>query len=202
MSFDLEAALAKHEAIVRGHFELSSGKHSSVYFQLAKLLAVPSDAADAARALADHFRPHGIESVVAPAIGGIVLSFVVAQALNVPSYFTERVGKGFALRRGFKLREGEKVLVVEDVLTTGGSALEVVDLVRRHGALAVGIGAMVNRGNFSAEGIDCHALLNLSAPLYEPGKCPLCLDGKPLEKPGSSPKKRKPKSEPAAVPNP
>jgi len=191
MSYNLEEALVRCEAILKGHFELASGKHSSIYFQLARLLSYPEEANSAGNAIAELFRSENVESVIGPAIGGIVLSFVVAQALNLPSYFAEHRGKNFILRRGFKFHKGERVLVVEDVLTTGGSAMDVVELVKKNDAVPVGIGALVNRGNFHSDQIVSHALFEITAPMYEPGRCPLCLDKKPLEKPGSSPRKKK-----------
>lgn len=185
MSLDLEAMLAEHDAILRGHFALASGRHSSVYFQMARLLAIPAAAWVVGAELARLFREAKVESVIAPALGGVVLSHVVAQALDVPSYFVERVEGEFALRRGFRLRKGERVLVVEDVLTTGGSARAVVQLVARLEAAPVGIGALVNRGEVASDGPPIRALLSVTAPLYAPKDCPLCRDGVPCVKPGS-----------------
>lgn len=191
MTWKIEDAMTRTEAILRGHFKLTSGNHSEVYFQCARLLAIPEEAEHAGAALAEKFRGEGIESVIAPAIGGITFSFVVAQALRVPSYFAEREADGFALRRGFRLRDGERVLVVEDVLTTGGSAMQVADLVARLGAGVAGIGSLVNRGGFQAPGgIPTRALWDLRAPLFTPEACPLCAKGLPVVKPGSRPETR------------
>ncbi|MEK8023841.1 MAG: orotate phosphoribosyltransferase [Candidatus Hydrogenedentota bacterium] len=185
MTFDIEVSLVRTRAILEGHFVLSSGLHSGVYFQCARLLAHPEEAAHAGKAIAERFSADKPDSVIAPAIGGIVLAHVVAAALRIPGYFAERVGDTFALRRGFELRQGERVLVVEDVLTTGGSALEVADLVRSLGAIPIGIGALVNRAGASSRDIPMRAILNLNAPLFEPNLCPLCAEGRPIEKPGS-----------------
>lgn len=184
---EIASALTRTSAILRGHFVLSSGKHSSVYFQCARFLARPEEADRAGAALGALFE--NVDCVIAPAIGGIVLSYVVARAMNVPSYFAERADDGsFALRRGFQLRAGENVLVVEDVLTTGGSALKVARLVENLGAKVAGIGALVNRGNVVLGGYTVKALMNLDAPLYDPATCPLCKEGTPVEKPGSNPR--------------
>lgn len=185
MPLELEAALVRTGAILQGHFVLSSGLHSGVYFQCARLLARPAEAAVAGRKIADLFRDEKPQSVIAPALGGVVLSYVVAAALDVPGYFAERSADTFALRRGFELSPGERVLVVEDVLTTGGSALEVASLVRSLGAIPIGIGALVNRAGAHSKEIPMRAILNLQAPLYEPSFCPLCAAGRPVEKPGS-----------------
>lgn len=187
-AFDPEAAMTRTSAVLRGHFKLASGNHSGVYFQCARLLAVPREADAAGAALADLWRNDRIESVLAPALGGVVLAYIVARALGVPGYFAERSDdRTFSLRRGFHLAKGERVLVVEDVLTTGGSAARVVDLVTRLGAVSVGIGAIVNRGGYRHETLPVRAVWNLDAPIYDPASCPLCAKGMPVEKPGSTP---------------
>ncbi len=189
-TFDPEAAMSRTRAILRGHFKLASGNHSSVYFQCARLLAVPAEADAAGAALAGLWSDDRVESVLAPALGGVVLAYIVARALGVPGYFAERnEERGFALRRGFQLARGERVLVVEDVLTTGGSAARVVDLVTALGATPVGIGAIVNRGGYRHESLPVRATWNLDAPIYEPASCPLCASGVAVEKPGSTPEK-------------
>lgn len=187
MTYDVMAALRSTGAILEGHFELSSGKHSPTYFQCARLLSAPPHAHEIGRAVAAMFVDRPIDVVIAPAIGGIVLSYVVADALGVPSLFAERQEAGFALRRGFELLEGQRVLVVEDVVTTGGSALAVVELVRRLRAEPVAIGAIVQRRKQAGLGVEFRALALLEAQLAEPGDCPQCAAGSRATKPGSRP---------------
>lgn len=188
MTFSLETSMTRTSAILRGHFKLASGLHSSVYFQCARLLAIPREADAAGESLAEMWRSEGVESVLAPALGGVVLAHVVARALGIPGYFAERnSAQGFDLRRGFQLTKNERVLIVEDVLTTGGSAVKVAELVDRLGATAIGIGALVNRGGFHHAHLPVRALWNLDSPLYPEDACPLCAQGLPIEKPGSTP---------------
>lgn len=182
--------MTRTRAVLRGHFKLASGLHSSVYFQCARLLAVPAEADAAGEALADLWRSDRVASVLAPALGGVVLSYTVARALGVPGYFAERAeDRSFDLRRGFRIGKGERVLVVEDVLTTGGSAAKVVDLVERLGAEPVGIGSIVNRGAYRHDRLPVRSLWNLDAPLHDAATCPLCAQGIPIEKPGSTPER-------------
>jgi orotate phosphoribosyltransferase len=188
--------LRRSQALLEGHFLLSSGNHSDRYFQCALALSDPRAAERLARALAARL-PAGLapRAVVGPALGAVVWAHEVARALGVRALFTEREGGAMALRRGFQLEPGERVLVVEDVLTTGGSAGEVLELVRARGAVAVGVGAIVNRsgGNpFAARGLPCFALADVRAELWPPADCPLCKQGSAPVKPGS-------RTKPAAV---
>lgn len=190
-AYDLRAALERTGALLEGHFLLSSGRHAGAYVQCARLLAVPAEAEAAGAALADLFRAERPAAVVGPALGGVVLSYVVARALGprVPALFAERVGGSFALRRGFDVRAGERVLVVEDVVTTGGSAGEVVALLRGLGAAPVGVGALVHRGDEASgiAGVPFRAVGRIPIPSYEAAACPLCGEGRPVVKPGSRP---------------
>ncbi len=184
--------LRQSEAMLEGHFELSSGNHSDRYFQCAKVLQHPALAHELSRGLAQAVREHGlgVDVVVGPALGAVVWSFTVAEALGVRSLFTERKDGAMCLRRGFALERGERVLIVEDALTTGGSARETLAVVQDHGARVVGVGSLVDRsgGNpFAADGVPLLALCQVRAELWKPDACPLCARGTPAVKPGSRP---------------
>lgn len=174
-------------ALLEGHFQLTSGLHSPRYLQCALILQHPAHAEWIGRAIAALFTgEQPIEAVVAPAIGGIIVAHETARALGTRALFTERESSVMALRRGFRLREGERVLVVEDVVTTGGSTRETIEAVRRAGGVVVGAASVVDRsGGAVALGIRRVALLTLDVPSYEPRDCPQCRQGVPAIKPGS-----------------
>ncbi|MFA6031056.1 MAG: orotate phosphoribosyltransferase [Elusimicrobiota bacterium] len=178
-------------ALLEGHFRLSSGLHAERYFQCALVLSDPRAAARLGRALAAEVRLAGWKPdlVVSPALGGVVIGHEAARALGTRAYFTERGPDGLlALRRGFRLERGERVLVVEDVVTTGKSTSEVAALVRAHGARPVGAAAIVLRGERAPRlGMPLRALAHLPAAGWAPATCPLCARGLPLVKPGSRP---------------
>jgi orotate phosphoribosyltransferase len=179
-------------ALLEGHFKLSSGLHSSRYLQCALYLADPARAEAAGRQLAARLKSAAAQLVVAPALGGLIIGHEVARALeDVPFFFTERAEGAMALRRGFHIESGCRVLVVEDVVTTGGSTREVMDAVAREGAAVVGVGAIVNRSGrdnpFAP--LPFSALLTVDVPTYPPESCPLCAAGIALTKPGSRPEK-------------
>ncbi len=178
----------KRNAYLKGHFLLSSGLHSEFYLQSALVLQYPHDAWKLCSSIAEYFQNKEIDVVIAPAMGGILVSYDVARALgeNVRSIFAERVDGKLTLRRGFTIDRNERVLVVEDVITTGKSVNETLDVVRQYTDNIVGIGALVDRGgNFDPKGIDYFPLIKLKIENYEPENCPLCKQGIPLEKPGS-----------------
>ncbi len=178
----------KRGAYLKGHFQLSSGLHSEYYLQSALVLQYPHDAEALCASIADHFREKQIDVVVAPAVGGILVSYEVARALGgeVRGIFAERVEGKLTLRRGFHISADERVLVVEDVVTTGKSVNETLDVVRRYTDNIVGVGALVDRtGQFDPGSLDYFALIRLKIENYEPDKCPLCKQGVPIEKPGS-----------------
>jgi orotate phosphoribosyltransferase len=185
------ALLGSSGALLTGHFRLSSGDHSDRYVQCARATEEPARAArlgGAIAALAARAAAGAIEAVVAPALGGVLIGHEVARALGVRFVFAEREGAAFALRRGFELRRGERLLLVEDVLTTGGSVLELARLASSCGAEPIAVGAIVDRSaGRLAPGLPVHALLALEIPRYAPGACPLCACGVPLVKPGSRP---------------
>lgn len=176
----------KTGAMLTGHFRLTSGKHSNRYFQCAQVLQVPQYTKQLCKELAERFRGQGVETVIGPAMGGIIVSYEVARALEVRSLFTEREDGQMTLRRNFNIKPGEKVLVVEDVITTGGSVKEVIDVVRQQGGEVIGVGVLVDRSNGKADfGVKTEALLTVEVETYEPNHCPLCDQGIPAVKPGS-----------------
>ncbi len=180
-------------ALLEGHFKLSSGLHSSRYLQCALYLADPVRAEAAGRQLAARLKAVAAQVVMAPALGGVIIGHEVARALvDVPFYFTERSDGVMALRRGFRIEPGSRVLVVEDVVTTGGSTREVMDVATACGGVVVGVGAIVNRsGNANPfSPLPFTALLTVEVPTYPPADCPLCAGGVPLTKPGSRPDKK------------
>ncbi len=176
-------------AFLEGHFQLSSGLHSPRYLQCALYLAEPARAEAAGRQLAARLKACAAKLVVAPALGGVVIGHEVARALAVPFYFTERADGAMALRRGFSIEPGLRVLVVEDVVTTGKSTREVIALVKERGGGVTGVGAIVNRSGqdnpFAP--LPFTTLLTVSIPTYQPASCPLCAQGVPVVKPGSRP---------------
>ena len=178
-------------ALLDGHFRLSSGLHSTGYLQCALVLQDPREAAVLGEALAARVKTLGAGVVLSPALGGVIIGHEVARALGVRALFAERSAPPNAeltLRRGFSLAAGERVLVVEDVLTTGGSTRETMEVARALGAHVAGAAAIVNRSGGSVDlGVPFHALLEISLPTYDPATCPLCAQGLPVVKPGSRP---------------
>ncbi len=176
----------EHGAFHKGHFKLSSGLHSEYYLQCALVLAYPKVAAKLCKELAAKFIGKKIDIVIGPAVGGITAAYEVARALGARGIFSEREDGKMILRRGFKLEPGEKVLVIEDVTTTGGSAQEVVDLANSLGAKVVGVGAVIDRSGGKAKfSVPFKSLAQLKIETFQPEDCPLCKAGKPIIKPGS-----------------
>ncbi|MDI6736395.1 MAG: orotate phosphoribosyltransferase [bacterium] len=172
--------------LLRGHFLLSSGLHSPQYLQCALLLQHPKRASHLGKELAKKFNQEKIEIVIGPALGGIIIAYEVARVLGTRALFAERVEEKMQLRRGFKINSGEKVLVVEDVITTGGSAKEVIELVNELGGVVVGVGALIDRSQGKVNfGVPLKTLANLNIETYSREACPLCKEGLPLVKPGS-----------------
>ncbi len=180
-------------AYLQGHFRLSSGLHSSGYLQSALVLQHPKHAEQLGRSLAAALlnltagEAPGL--VISPALGGLIIGHEVARALGVPFLFTERdADRRMSLRRGFALSPGARAFVVEDVITTGGSTKEVIDIVRAAGAIPVAAGSIIDRSGGAADlGIPRAALETLTVPVFEAADCPLCLKGEPVTKPGSRP---------------
>lgn len=173
-------------ALLDGHFLLRSGKHSNRYLQSALLLARPALAARAGEALAGLLAGYRPSVVLSPALGGVIIGHEVARALGARFFFAERKGEEFLLRRGFRIEAGERLVVVEDVVTTGGSALLTLRLAEREGAVAAAVGALVDRSRAGAAfPVPFHAVASLDLAVDPPESCPLCRAGVPLSKPGS-----------------
>ena len=182
--------LKRTGAMQEGHFLLSSGRHSGRYVQCARALEHPADAEALGRALGDEIEAAvdgAIDCVVSPPLGGILIGYEVARRLGGPFLFPERDEDGvFRLRRGFSLESGARVCVIEDVITTGRTTREVLDLVRRSGAEPVALGAIIDRSpEHAVDGIPLLSVLRLEIPTNAADNCPLCADGPPLVKPGS-----------------
>ena len=172
--------------LLRGHFLLSSGLHSDIYLQSALVLQHPTHAEALCRELAKPFKGNGVQVVLAPAIGGILVAHEVARALGARCLFGEREDGVMRLRRGFSLEHGERCLVVEDVITTGGSTREVIRVVEDAKGVLVGVGALIDRSGGTAQfPVKKAALATLTVPTYKPEDCPLCKAGTPAVKPGS-----------------
>ena len=177
----------KTGAILKGHFKLTSGRHSDTYMQSAKLFIDTKQSEIVCKALAEKLAGEKIDLVVSPAIGGILMGYEVARQLGVPNIFAERENGEMTLRRGFAIAEGTKVVVVEDVVTTGGSVKEVVKLVQSMGAEVVAVASLVDRSNGNVDfGVKYVNLISMEVVSYEADECPLCKEGKiQLIKPGS-----------------
>lgn len=174
------------DALLEGHFVLSSGLHSPNYLQCALALQYASDAAKFGRAIAEHFTDENIETVASPAIGGLIIGFAVAQALNARFVWTERENGLMTVRRGFSVKENERILVVEDVITTGGSTRECIEALENRGAKVVAAASIIDRsGGVADVGVPRVALVSLEVPSYEPENCPMCARGETAVKPGS-----------------
>ena len=183
---DLLHLFRQSGALLEGHFRLTSGLHSPGYLQCALVLQHPRDAATLGEALATLVRTLQPTAVLSPALGGIVIGHEVARALGVRALFAERQDGRLQLRRGFSLAPSDRVLVVEDVVTTGGSTRETVEVAIAAGATVVGAAAIVDRSGARADiGVPFHALLQVNLPTYQPEACPLCASGLPVVKPGS-----------------
>ena len=180
----LRELLERRGAMLTGHFLLSSGLHSGRFIQKFRIFEDPATADEVGAALADLLRPAKPQVVVSAAVGGIILGFVVARSLGVRNIFVEKEGGKPVLRRGFRLDAGERVAIVEDVMTTGRSVAEVIDVVRGAGAEVVAIGAVVKRGRVDLP-LPVSALLDLPLEDFDPASCPLCREGTPLSDPGS-----------------
>ncbi len=176
----------KTGALLNGHFLLSSGLHSELYLQSALVLQQPDIATKLCAALADNFKNYRIEVVIAPALGGVFVSHETARALGVRAIFAERVNGELTLRRGFTIKQGERVLVVEDVITTGKSTKETIEVVKKAGGLVIAAGSLVDRSGSKANiGVPYQSLVTLMIPAYTAEACPMCKAGGSPIKPGS-----------------
>ena len=178
--------LEETEAVLHGHFLLTSGLHSPMYVEKFNVLQQPKYTEQLCKALAEYFADKNIDTVVGPMTGGILLAHEVGKALGTRAIFTERVDGKMTFRRGFSLKPGERVAIVEDIVTTGGSVREVIDVVKAEGAIPVGVGLLVDRsgGKATFEDVPAHALLHLDVTTYKPEECPLCHDNVPMTKRG------------------
>lgn len=176
----------KSGALLTGHFKLSSGLHSGQYLQCALVLQHPEYAAELGESIADKFKDKDITCVAGPALGGIIIAHEVARALKTKCIFGERQDGRMTLCRGFRLSPQDKVLIVEDVITTGKSIGELIDVVKETSAKIVGIGALADRSSEKIDfGYDTKALVKLDIKTFHPNECPLCKNNTPLVKPGS-----------------
>lgn len=185
----LTQMLEESGALRRGHFLLSSGLHSEAYVQCALLLEHPKRARWAGGRLGSLLKKHAPDSILSPALGGVIIGHEVATALGIPFRFSERKGESMGLHRGFELRPGERVAIVEDVITTGKSTRETAELAASLGAEVVAVGSIIDRsGGPNPFEVPYHALLELNLAAYLPMQCPICqAGGAPPEKPGSRP---------------
>ncbi len=184
---NVEEIFVKSGAILKGHFLLASGLHSPVYWEKFKVLQFPNYTEQLCRLIATHFRKQKIEVVAGPTTGGIILAFEVARQLGVRGIFAEKEGTGRSFRRGFNIKPGERVLVADDILTTGGSIREVLAAVAGQGGIVIGIGVLVDRSetkiDFGVPLFSCH---RAATQTYTPENCPLCAAQVPLVKPSIS----------------
>lgn len=170
-------------SILEGHFELSSGVHTETYFQCAKLLQYPDIAETVGQELAKKIN-YDVDTILSPAVGGIVIGYVVARSLGKRTIFVERKEGRLQLRRGFEIQKSEKIFIVEDVITTAKSALESAAIAREFGATVVGYGSIIDRSNNST-GLDIKSLFQITPVIYQPEDCPLCKAGIEIVKPGT-----------------
>ncbi|HEX8251521.1 MAG TPA: orotate phosphoribosyltransferase [Thermoanaerobaculia bacterium] len=186
MPLDVRRLLEETGALLTGHFRLSSGLHSENYVQCALLLEHPRNAKAIGAELAQQVRALGATKIVAPALGGVIIGYTVADALELPFVFTERKEGQMTLRRGFRLEQGDRVVIVEDVVTTGKSTRETADVIAQHGGEVVGFASILNRSG-KANPFDSayEFLLALDFATYEESACPPCAKGLALDAPGS-----------------
>lgn len=186
MTWKIEEVLQRTGVLKEGHFLLSSGRHSRQYMQCAQLLQYPWEAERVGKALADQFRDIKVDVVIGPALGGVIIAHEVARALGVRCLFTERKDGKMELRRGFEIKPEENILIIEDVVTTGGSVKEVIQVVDSFGANLVGVGSIIDRSG-GKNPFPClyRSLIQVNIETYLPNECPLCQQGSPLIKPGS-----------------
>ena len=189
MTDSVVAMFEKSEALLHGHFLLASGLHSPVYWEKAKVIQYPEYTEKLCRMIADHYRQAGVQVVAGPTTPGIIISYETARQLGARGIFAEKdeAGGGRVFRRGFEIKPGEKVLIVDDILTTGGSVREMIDAVQKLGGHIVGIGVMVDRSAQKPDfGVPFYACHHAEEIAYPAAKCPLCAKGIPLVRRGSS----------------
>lgn len=186
---EVEEIFQKSGAILNGHFLLTSGLHSPIYWEKFRVLQYPNYTEQLCRMIATHFQKQRVQVVAGPTTGGIILAYEVARQLGVRGIFAEKEGNTRAFGRGFSISSGERVLIVDDILTTGNSIREVMAAVTKHGGIVIGIGVLVDRSEQGIEfGVPLFSCLHSITPTYTPQDCPLCAAQIPLVKPGSSQK--------------
>ena len=187
----VEDIFSRAGAYLEGHFLLSSGSHSPFYLEKFQVLQWPEETERLCRSIAESARGLGVQTVAGPTTGGIIMAHEIARQLGARAVYAERTADGRAreFRRGFRLNPGERVLVVDDIMSTGGSVQETIDAVRACGADVVGVGVLVDRsaGQARFDGLPIIALWDVSIPVYRPEECPQCAQGLPLVKPGTTP---------------
>jgi len=187
----VEDIFSRAGAYLEGHFLLSSGKHSPFYLEKFQVLQWPQETERLCQSIAESARGLGVQTVAGPTTGGIILAHEVARQLGVRAVYAERSadGRGREFRRGFRLNPGERVLVVDDIMSTGGSVQETIEAIRACGAEVVGVGVLVDRsaGRATFEGLPVISLWDVSIPAYAPEECPQCVQGLELVKPGTTP---------------
>ncbi len=172
--------------LLEGHFLLTSGRHSDKYLQCAKIFKNAKYSEELCKDLAEKFATGGIDLVVGPAMGAVIMAYEVSRHLNVPNIFTEREDGVMTLRRNFDIEPGQKVVIVEDVITTGGSVKEVIEIVKAKGGIVAGVGCIVDRTGGKIDfGTKLESVISMEVQSYEPDECPICKTGAPLVKPGS-----------------
>ena len=185
---DVSKIFDKYNALLTGHFKLSSGLHSEKYLQCALVLQYPEAAEALAKELAEKFAEEKIKVVIGPALGGITIAYEIARVLGVRGLFAERQDGKMVLRRGFSIKPGERALVVEDVITTGGSTKEVVEVVKNAGGIVIGVGCIIDRSVSPIDfGARFESLAKIKIETFKEGDCPLCRQNIPVTKPGSRP---------------
>ena len=183
---EMLAIFRETEGILHGHFQLASGRHSDTYMQCAKLFMHPDKSRLICAELAKLLKDVKVDMVASPAVGGIIMGYEMAAQLGVPNVFFERINGVMTLRRGFSIPNGANVLVVEDVVTTGGSVFEVIAEVEKLGGKVAGVASVVDRSNGKVDfGKPFYPLLSMEVISYPPEECPLCKEGKPVTKPGT-----------------
>ena len=183
---DAERIFREAGAVMEGHFLLTSGLHSPVYWEKFRVLEQPRHTERLCRMIATHFQDQNVQLVAGPTTGGVIISYEVAKQLGLRSIFAEREGTTRVFRRGFEITPAERVLVVDDILTTGGSVREVISEVKRKGGQLIGIGVLVDRSEGAVDfGVPLFSCYKTSVPTYRPEECPLCRKGMPVVKPGS-----------------
>ncbi|MGM0688028.1 MAG: orotate phosphoribosyltransferase [Bacillota bacterium] len=184
MNEDIIKLLKKSGAIMEGHFLLTSGRHSSLFLQCSQLMQYPEYAELICSRMAEPFKNERIEAVIGPAMGGIIMAYETARSLGARALFAERSDSGMILRRGFSIKPGEKVLVVEDAVTTGGSVQKVLDMLHLLKAEVIAVSILVDRTAGRLDfGLPLKSLLSMEIESYEADNCPLCLKGIPIQRP-------------------